>query len=61
MKNLRIKERYRLQYRFETFNTLNHVQFGNPNTTPTSTAFGTVTAISGHGAREVNMVLKLLF
>jgi len=61
MKNLRIKERYRLQYRFETFNTLNHVQFGNPNTTPTSTAFGTVTAISGHGAREINMVLKLLF
>jgi hypothetical protein len=61
MKNLRIKERYRLQYRFETFNSLNHVQFGNPNTTPTSTAFGTVTAISGHGAREVNMVLKLLF
>src|SRR5205823_1750642 len=41
MKNVRIRERYRLQYRFETFNTLNHVQFGNPNTTPTSTAFGT--------------------
>ncbi len=61
MKNFQINERFRVQYRFETFNSLNHVQFGTPNTTPTSTAFGTVTAISGHGAREINMVLKLFF
>ena len=61
MKNFRLKERFTLQYRFETFNSLNHMQFGSPNTTPTSTAFGTITAVNGHGARELNMVFKLLF
>jgi len=61
IKSIRLKERYIVEYRFETFNTLNHAQFGNPNTTPTSTAFGTVTAISGHGPREINMVLKVAF
>ncbi len=61
MKNFRLKERFTLQYRFETFNSLNHMQFGSPNTTPTSSAFGTITAVTGHGARELNMVFKLLF
>jgi hypothetical protein len=50
MKNFRIRERFRVQYRFETFNSLNHMQFGGPNTSPTSTAFATVTAVTGHGA-----------
>jgi len=60
-KSIRLRERYVIEYQFETFNTLNHAQFGNPNTTPTSSAFGTVTAINGHGAREINMALKISF
>jgi len=35
------EQRY-LQLRFETFNTTNRVTFANPNTTATSTAFGTI-------------------
>ncbi|MFB3826281.1 MAG: TonB-dependent receptor domain-containing protein [Bryobacteraceae bacterium] len=61
MKNFRIGERFKLQYRFETFNSLNHMQFGAPNTGPVNSAFGTITAVNGHGARELNMVFKLLF
>jgi hypothetical protein len=43
-KNYRVKERYTLQFRLESYNTLNHVQMGPPNTTPTATAFGTINA-----------------
>jgi hypothetical protein len=60
-KNFRLTERFRLQYRFETFNTLNHIQFANPNTTPQNTAFGTITGEKGHGQRQVTMGLKLMF
>lgn len=60
-KNFRISEKFKAQFRMETFNTLNHIQFGNPNTTPTSTALGTVTAEKGHGQRQVTFSLKLIF
>ena len=60
-KNFRIVERYTLQFRFETYNTANHVQFANPNTTPTNTAFGTIDAEKGHGQRQLTFALKLLF
>ncbi|MGH9721096.1 MAG: TonB-dependent receptor domain-containing protein, partial [Bryobacteraceae bacterium] len=60
-KNFRLREGLNLQYRLETYNSLNHVQFGNPNTAPANTAFGTVTAEKGHGQRQVTMALKLLF
>ena len=60
-KNFKIKERVTLQYRLETFNTLNHVQFANPNTTPTNSAFGTITGEKGHGQRQITMGLKLMF
>jgi hypothetical protein len=45
----------------EGINAFNHVQFANPNTTPTSTAFGTITAEKGHGQRQINFVWKLLW
>ena len=60
-KNFRVSERYTLQVRFETYNTANHAQFANPNTTPTNTAFGTVNAEKGHGQRQLTFALKLLF
>lgn len=60
-KTFRINEKFKGQFRMETFNTLNHVQFDNPNTTPTSSAFGTVTAEKGHGQRQLTFGIKLLF
>jgi hypothetical protein len=45
-KDFRIVERRYLQLRFETFNTTNHVTFGAPNVSPTSSAFGTITTQS---------------
>ena len=60
-KNFRLTERRALQFRFETYNSANHVQLANPNTTPTNTAFGTVNAEKGHGQRQLTMALKLLF
>jgi len=60
-KNFKINERFKTQFRFETFNTLNHVQFANPNTTVTSGAFGSITGEKGHGQRQVTFGIKLLF
>jgi hypothetical protein len=60
-KNYRLTESKTLQFRMESFNALNHVQFGNPNTTPTSGAFGAITVENGHGQRQVTFSLKFLF
>jgi hypothetical protein len=60
-KHFRIRERLKAQFRLESFNALNHVQFGAPNTTPTSTAFGTITGELGHGQRQITLAIKLLF
>jgi len=60
-KYFRLREGWRLQFRMESFNALNHVEFATPNTNPTSSAFGTVTAENGHGQRQVTFALKLLF
>ncbi len=62
MKNTSIKENVRLQFRAEAINALNHPQFtpGSVNTTPTSSAFGTVT---GEFAwpRVIQFGMKVLF
>jgi Carboxypeptidase regulatory-like domain len=60
-KNIRVTERFRLQFRAESFNAINHVQFANPNTVVTNTAFGTITGEKGHGQRQWTFGLKLLF
>jgi hypothetical protein len=43
IKNTRVKEGISVQFRAEAINALNHPQFTAPNTSPASTAFGTVT------------------
>jgi hypothetical protein len=60
LKNTRITERTQLQFRAEAINAFNHPQFTGPNTTPTSTAFGTVT---GEFAwpRVIQFGMKVLF
>ena len=60
-KNFKVSERFTAQFRFETYNTANHVQFAAPNTNPVSGAFGTVTAEKGQGQRQVTFGAKLLF
>jgi hypothetical protein len=60
IKNTQITEGTKLQFRVEAINALNHPQFTAPNTTPSSTAFGTVT---GEFAwpRVIQFGLKILF
>ncbi|MEK7403486.1 MAG: TonB-dependent receptor, partial [Acidobacteriota bacterium] len=60
-KNFRIREGLKTQLRMECFNALNHIQFDAPNTSPASTAFGTITGEKGHGQRQVTLGLKFLF
>lgn len=61
LKNIPIREQVRAQFRMEAINAMNHVQFASPNTTPTSTAFGQSTAERGHGQRQINFVVKVIF
>ena len=48
-----------LNVRIEGFNVLNHVQYGNPNVTVGSTAFGTIS--SALTMRQVQAALRLTF
>ena len=43
IKNFRITERWNTQFRAETFNAMNHPSLADPNTDPTSSAFGVIT------------------
>jgi hypothetical protein len=60
LKTFVVRERLKVQFRAETFNALNHPSFDVPNTTPTSTAFGTITNTISE-AREVQFALKITF
>ena len=58
VKQFHIHERLRFEYRCEWFNALNHPNFSAPNLSPTSSAFGTITSISGLN-RVIQMSLRL--
>jgi hypothetical protein len=60
IKNFRITEGTRLQFRAEAFNALNRPIFNNPNTTPTNSAFGRVTGTAAK-SRTFQFALKLEF
>jgi outer membrane receptor protein involved in Fe transport len=58
-KTFSIREKVRMQFRSEFFNVLNHTNFGFPNQTSTSSAFGTIT--TAYPARQIQFALKLMY
>ena len=59
MKNFALTEKYRLQFRFESFNFANHPNWNNPNSNPRSRNFGVIT--SAREMRTNQFALKLIF
>jgi len=60
IKNTRIREDISFQFRAEFLNAFNHALFANPNSSPTSTAFGMVTSQRGY-PRRIQLGMKALF
>ena len=60
IKNTRIHERYNIQFRWETFNTFNHTQYGPANLTMTSANLGKITGLL-IGPRRTQLGLRLQF
>jgi len=60
-KTFTIHESLRLQFRAESFNISNSVWFGSPNTTVTSSAFGTVSPSQANDPRNVQLALRLMW
>jgi hypothetical protein len=60
IKDFPIHSTVSLQFRLEAFNFLNKAQFGLPNTSYNSSAFGQITA-QGNLPRNVQVALKLFF
>jgi len=60
LRNYTILERVKAQFRAEAYNAFNHPVFDVPNTTPTSSAFGTVTQ-SISEPRGIQLALKIVF
>ena len=57
-KDTQIKERFRLQFRIEAFNALNHTLFAGATVAPTSAAFGRITS-QANISRFLQMSLRL--
>jgi hypothetical protein len=60
LKNTRLAEGWNLQIRGEAYNGLNTPQFSPPTTSPTSSAFGTVTTQFSTG-RTIQLAAKIVF
>jgi hypothetical protein len=61
-KDIHIREGMKVQLRMEFINGLNHPLFPGPNVTPSSTAFGTVSASNlNNYARRAQMLVKFIF
>ncbi len=62
MKELRIRESKRLQFRFEFLNAFNEPLFPGPVVNPTSSTFGQISASNQDNyARRAQLGLKFLF
>src|SRR5262249_25015149 len=59
-RNIRLGEKHSLNFRFETFNSLNHPNWSAPSTDPRSAStFGVVT--TARTMRQLQLALKYLF
>lgn len=59
IKNFSVTERVRLQFRGECYNAFNHPNLSDPNTDPTSAAFGVITG--QNPPRSWQFALKMTF
>jgi hypothetical protein len=59
-KNFHVTERINVQFRAEALNAFNTPRFGSPNTSVTSSSFGTITS-QANAPRQIQMGLKVLF
>ncbi|HEV2379449.1 MAG TPA: carboxypeptidase regulatory-like domain-containing protein [Terriglobia bacterium] len=57
LRNFAFKERYKVEFRAESFNIFNQVNFGNPNSTVTSSTFGQLT--NANPGRIIQFGLKV--
>ena len=60
-KNWTIVEGYRLQFRWELFNALNHPSFGNPDNTFGDSNFGKITGLGPIAPRLMQAAVKFTF
>ena len=61
-KNFPIKDRYKVEFRFEAYNLTNSLMWANPNTTPGNALFGRATAqAQGNRGREMQYTLRFQF
>jgi hypothetical protein len=61
IKNWSYAERYKLQFRWEMFNALNHPSFGQPDSNPGDSNFGQITGSGPINARVMQAGLKIAF
>jgi len=63
VRTFNIREKAKLQFRFESFDSLNHPIFNTPNTTADGSTFGTISSTIAFGtpARQNQAALRLVF
>jgi hypothetical protein len=59
MRNFILREKMKLQFRGEFYNTFNHTNFGNPNTALNTKGYGSIS--SAQAPRTIELVLRLFF
>ena len=59
-KNFRLRDRFNVQFRWETFNAWNHTQFGSANLNISSPTFGRITGLRV-GPRRMQFGLRATF
>ena len=60
-KQVSFHERYRVEFRTELFNATNSVNFAGPQTSITSSAFGTIALTQVNNPRAIQLGLKVAF
>jgi len=60
LKNFRLRERFTMQMRFESFNIFNRTQFAAPGTQLGTTSFGVITTQQNQ-PRKLQAAIKIIF